>query len=177
VSPLVEITVLGAFIPGDEERPARYVRRGAEVDVNEETAERFIARGFATLAGEDVAAEQAVTTEPAGPAKPIEKMTAAEVRAFAAAHDPAIVIPADVKKVADLRLFVARAVASGGQENPADPNADEAALPAVLADLTDDELLELAGRWEIEPGDADREHLLALLTAHRATLNTGETHG
>lgn len=167
MSPVIEILALGAYLPGDEERPARYVRRGSTPDVDDYTAERLIGRGLAREVEGDDASEQEVSS--ASTEVPLEKRPIAELRAIAL--ELGVELPPGAKKpvIVDA-IRAAQAAQATGDQGDGD-------LPDDLADLDDDELLELAGDWAIEPGESDRDELLAKLTAHRATLNTGENDG
>jgi hypothetical protein len=173
VTRVIRIVGVGAHLPtGGPRGRVQRLPRGWQGELPDEIAEKWVAAGVAVLVNggdEKVEVPGGGSAEP----KPIADMTGKELRAFAAAHDPVISIPASATKVADIRQVVADALATtttlepnegtGGDELP-DP------LPADLGELTDGQLLALAVEWELEvPEDADgREQLLELVRAHAA---------
>jgi hypothetical protein len=124
----------------------------AVVSLPRDVADRVLAVDPAALVGGDVAADQAVTSPPVG--VPLEDMTIPQLRAHAA--QVGIAVPSSARtKPAILQILT--------DGTAADPEVVD------LAGLSDEALLDLAAEWGVEPGDADRDELVALLTAHRAT--------
>jgi hypothetical protein len=179
VTRLIRIVGVGAHLPtGGPRGRVQRLPRGWQGELPDDLAVRWVDGGVAVLVGDD-ASEQEVSIPGGSAAEPkaIAGMTAKELRAFAAAHDPVIEIPSSVKKVADVRTLVAEALATTVAQEPTEGDADVLPdpLPEDLADLTEEQLLALAVEWELDvPEDTDRDQLLALVKAHDADSDDGD---
>lgn len=169
MSPLVRIVGVGAHLADGPHGRMKMLPHGWQGDLSDEVASQLTGSGVAVLVGDD-ASEQEVSIPGGAAAEPkaIEKMTARELRAFAAAHDPVIEIPSSVTKVGDLRELVAESLATAPNLGPSDGELPDP-LPADLSTLTEEQLVLLAVEWDLDvPEDTDRDQLVELVQAHAA---------
>lgn len=185
MSPLVEIVGVSAHAPHSKAGPARWVGKGSRVDVDQETADRWAADGVAVQVGKDVAAEQAVTTDPASTAPasavlPVNGPLPADVESRSVAglkglvKERGLTVGQARTKPALLELLRGSVAASDGDTSPpvdldVPLGDDDAELPegeVDLSALTDGQLRKLAAEEDVElPEGVTRGRAIELIGA------------
>ncbi|MCK9250005.1 MAG: hypothetical protein M0P31_13660 [Solirubrobacteraceae bacterium] len=143
---LIRIVGVGACLPPAPPRNRlQWLTRGWQGQIPVDIADRWVDEGVAVPVEDDVAAEQAVTLDPAG-TDDLQQLGVRRLRQIA--RDRGVSIPAGADKATIVRLLAD------------DPDAPTGGL----ADMSDDELLEQAAERDLDvPPDADRDAVLALL--------------